>query len=128
MENINRRDWKVIFKFLTGFAHRSYLEEDNIFFAGKMFIVLNTPGHWTLTVIYFKEKSIVYYDSFNKTPKDGHLSPKRLLDMLEQFANEMVYPSSFVRSQWRFTTTDCLYQVQEIYLQYYIHLIKLLNK
>ena len=47
---------------------------------------------------------------------------------VKQYANEHDHPSSFVRSQWRFTTADCLHQVQEIYLQYYIHLIKLLNK
>ena len=114
-ENINRRDWRTIEKCLTGFAARSYLDQNNVFFAGKMFIPLNTPGHWTLAVIFFKEKSIVYYDSFNKTPKDGLLNPKRLLDMLEQYASENVYPTTFVRSQWRFTTADCVHQVHKIY-------------
>ena len=114
--NINSREWKTIDRCLTGFAARSYLDQNNIFFAGKMFIPMNTPGHWTLAVIFFKEKSIVYYDSFNKTPKDGYLNPKRLLDMLEQYASENVYPTTFVRSQWRFTTADCVPQVQKIYL------------
>ncbi len=108
IESINSRNWEKVKTFWKKQLDKQSPPPLSIFDMDKIFIAENVNNsHWTMTVIFFKHKSIVYYDSFNDKPNDSNPNP--LLDMLENMdsSNEQ---KQFDRKEWRFTLATCVQQ------------------
>ena len=112
-ESINSRNWIKVKRFWKRqLLHIQSPSPLSIFDMDKIFIAENVnDSHWTMTVIFFKHKSIVYYDSYNAKPNDSNPNP--LLDMLENMdsSNEQ---KQFDRKEWRFTLATCVQQHREV--------------
>jgi len=77
----------------------------------KIFIPVYDAFHWTLYVVFIKQKEIVYYDSLY-LPYPSNLLPQCLLEYIEDEANDVHV--SFTVTDWKIIRANVVHQGNDL--------------
>jgi len=106
-ECIAKNQWyklNRLYKRMRSQTNMSFLDYDRIVIPCNQ-----KQNHWSLQVIYFKQKVIVYYNSYDTVKVPEYLSMDLVYRFLEFFAN--LDKRQFQRNLWKSVIAKCSPQV-----------------
>ena len=97
--------------------YKEQLNSIGFFDIDKIFLPVYYESHWTLYVIFIKQRQIVYYDSLNM-PYPPSILPQCLLNYIEDEANDALM--SFNIIDWKIIRANVVQQGNEFDCAFHI--------